>query len=197
MHQPWIHLHTWGHQAEGAAGQELTVVPLYIVPAPNVNVMLLAPVPLGGLHEKGPLSNALCSSPVRLRGHTKCVLLGQFTRKACSTALHCMDLQVPSVGPLLLGVHNINVAHALSSEQGFPGESTHQSVMLLADAAAVVRQALLPDIPAEQQKNVPPTLWVAKQWRCRHHVPWVLQTGDDDVLHDTIFAIGTLFEQTG
>lgn len=58
MHQFWIHVRTWGHQAEGAAGQELTVVPLYIVPAPNQNVVLLAPLPLLDLLEKGPLSEA-------------------------------------------------------------------------------------------------------------------------------------------
>lgn len=96
-----------------------------------------------------------------------------------------MGLQPLSRGLLLLGVQDIGAAHALSRLLSCPGESAHQSVKLLADAAAVVRQALLPDIPAEQQKGVPLALRVAKQRRRGHHVPGVLQTGDDDVLHDT------------
>ena len=129
--------------------------------------------------------------------HRRCVLLEHIIRKACIIALHCMGLQVLSVGLLLLGVQNISAAHALSRSKSSPGESAHQSVKLLADAAAVVRQALLPDIPAEQHKNVPLALQVAKQRRCGHHVPGVLQTGDDNVLHDTYFVTGEPFKQTG
>ena len=125
------------------------------------------------------------------------MLLEDIIRKACNIALHCLGSQFLSVGLLLPGMQDIGASHALSRLKSSPGESAHQSVKLLADAAAVVRQALLPDIPAEQQKNVPLALRVAKQRRSGHHVPGVLQTGDDDVLHDTCFVTGESFKQTG